>query len=34
MSAKRNRIAFQYVLSDVWYSAAETMMFINSPYAE
>lgn len=27
-AAKRNQIAFQYVLSDVWYSAAENMMFI------
>src|SRR6266481_9701540 len=25
-NAKRNRIPFQYVLSDVWYSAAENMM--------
>jgi len=27
-NARRNQIAFQYVLSDVWYSAAENMMFI------
>src|SRR5436190_8319487 len=27
-NAKHNQIAFQYVLSDVWYSAAENMMFI------
>jgi hypothetical protein len=27
-NAKRNQIAFQYVLSDVWYSAAENMRFI------
>lgn len=27
-AAKRNQIPFQYVLSDVWYSAAENMMFI------
>lgn len=27
-NAKRNQIAFQYVLSDVWYSAADNMMFI------
>lgn len=27
-AAKRNRIPFKYVLSDVWYSAAENMMFI------
>lgn len=26
--AKRNQIPFQYVLSDVWYSAADNMMFI------
>jgi hypothetical protein len=26
--AKRNHIPFSYVLSDVWYSAAENMMFI------
>jgi len=26
--AKRNQIPFKYVLSDVWYSAAENMMFI------
>jgi hypothetical protein len=28
MAAKRNQIPFRYVLSDVWYSAAENMMFI------
>ena len=27
-AAKRNQIPFKYVLSDVWYSAAENMMFI------
>ncbi|MEP7284640.1 MAG: hypothetical protein ABI947_02590 [Chloroflexota bacterium] len=27
-NAKRNQIPFQYVLSDVWYSAAENMLFI------
>lgn len=27
-ASKHNRIPFQYVLSDVWYSAAENMMFI------
>src|SRR5258708_39975165 len=27
-NAKHNHIPFQYVLSDVWYSAAENMMFI------
>src|SRR5262249_23235430 len=27
-AAKRNQIPFRYVLSDVWYSAAENMMFI------
>ena len=27
-SAKRNQIPFKYVLSDVWYSAAENMLFI------
>jgi hypothetical protein len=27
-SAKRNQIPFRYVLSDVWYSAAENMLFI------
>ncbi len=27
-AAKHNRIPFKYVLSDVWYSAAENMMFI------
>lgn len=27
-ATKRNQILFQYVLSDVWYSAAENMMFI------
>src|SRR5579859_1967230 len=27
-AAQGNRIPFQYVLSDVWYSAAENMMFI------
>jgi hypothetical protein len=27
-NAKRNQIPFKYVLSDVWYSAAENMMFI------
>jgi len=27
-NAKRNQIPFQYVLSDVWYSAAENRMFI------
>ena len=27
-NAKHNQIPFQYVLSDVWYSAAENMMFI------
>jgi len=26
--AKRNQISFKYVLSDVWYSAAENMLFI------
>lgn len=28
MTAKGNQILFKYVLSDVWYSAAENMMFI------
>ena len=27
-NARNNQIPFQYVLSDVWYSAAENMMFI------
>lgn len=27
-NARRNQIPFQYVLSDVWYSAAENMLFI------
>jgi len=27
-NAKRNQIPFKYVLSDVWYSAADNMMFI------
>jgi hypothetical protein len=27
-TTKRNQIPFRYVLSDVWYSAAENMMFI------
>jgi len=27
-ATKRNQIPFRYVLSDVWYSAAENMMFI------
>jgi hypothetical protein len=27
-AAKRNQIRFKYVLSDVWYSAAENMLFI------
>src|SRR5215813_7053104 len=27
-AAKRNQIPFRYVLSDVWYSAAENMLFI------
>jgi hypothetical protein len=27
-NAKHNQIPFQYVLSDVWYSAAENMLFI------
>jgi hypothetical protein len=27
-TAKRNHIAFKYVLSDVWYSAADNMLFI------
>src|SRR5258706_4570283 len=27
-TAKRNQIPFRYVLSDVWYSAAENMLFI------
>jgi DDE superfamily endonuclease len=27
-AAKRNQIPFRYVLSDVWYSAADNMMFI------
>jgi hypothetical protein len=27
-AAKRNQIPFKYVLSDVWYSAAENMLFI------
>jgi hypothetical protein len=28
MATKRNQIPFRYVLSDVWYSAAENMLFI------
>src|SRR5262249_14990887 len=28
INAKHNQIPFQYVLSDVWYSAADNMMFI------
>jgi hypothetical protein len=28
MSVKRNQIPFRYVLNDVWYSAAENMLFI------
>jgi len=27
-TAKRNQLPFRYVLSDVWYSAAENMLFI------
>ena len=32
--AKRNQIPFQYVLSDVWYSAAENMLFIKTDLAK
>ena len=33
-AAKRNQIPFRYVLSDVWYSAAENMLFIKHDFVK